>query len=70
MIKENFSVRIYPCDPDHKIGEVLLTDSPFFFLFFYSIFVFYFPFCSSWFVLVFLGLFCRLSIACYIENKI
>ena len=33
-------------------------------------FSFIFLFCSFCFVLVFLSLFCRLSIACYIENKI
>ena len=69
VIEANILVRISPCDPHHKIGEVLFTDSPFFLLFFYSIFIFYFSFCSPWFVLVFLGLFYRLYIACYIENK-
>ena len=70
VIEANILVRISPCDPHHKIGEVLLTNSPFFLLLFYSIFIFDSSFCSSWFVLVFLDLFCRLSIACYIENKI
>ena len=38
--------------------------------FFNSIFVFYLSFCSFWFDFLFLSLFCRLSIACYTENKI
>ena len=72
---EAFSlVRINPCDPHHKIGEVLFTDSSLSFhfssRFHFSFYYFFFLFCSFCFVLVFLGSFCRLSIACYIENKI
>lgn len=55
MIEAFSLVRINPCDPHHKIGEVLFTDSPFFYYFFipffYLLFFSFVLFVLFWFLL-------------------
>ena len=57
VIEAKKFIRISPCDPHHKIGEILFTDSPFFIL------LFLIPFFAFVSLFVLLGL-----LACFVSS--